>query len=161
MKTKIQVVFVILTVSALLNLNAFASPESHRTSASRLLDTMEINVLLAGTIESMLQLELSKNPALQPFENTIRNFFNKYMSGESLRDSFIDIYVETFTEKELDELNAFYSTPIGQKALKETPALMSKAAQIGEQRVQENIPELQLMIQEEAKRIQALQQSAE
>ena len=138
-----------------------AIQESHRASASRLLDTMEINVLLAGTIESMLQLELSKNPALQPFENTIRDFFNKYMSGESLRDAFIDIYVETFTENELNELNAFYSTPTGQKTLKETPALLAKGARIGEQRVQENIPELKLMIQEESKRIQALQQNAE
>ena len=64
-------------------------------------------------------------------------------------------------EKELNELKTFYSTPTGKKTLKETPVMMSKGAKIGEQRIQENISELQLMIQEEAKRIQALQQGAE
>jgi len=39
--------------------------------------------------------------------------------------------------------------------------MMSKGAKIGEQRIQENISELQLMIQEEAKKIQVLQQDAE
>lgn len=161
MKFKLCVVFVTLIIIMSLNLNASASSESHRNAANRLLDTMDINTLLAGTIESMLQLQISQNPTLQPFENIMRNFFNKYMSGESLREAFINIYVETFAEKELNELNTFYSTPTGQKTLKETPAMMSKGGKIGEQRIQENISELQLMIQEEAKRIQALQQGAE
>jgi len=161
MRSDFRVLFVAFTTIALLSLNAHAFSESHRKAANRLLDTMDINTVLAGTIESMLQMQLSQNPALQPYEKTMRAFFNKYMSGDSLREAFIDIYVETFTEKELNELNAFYTTPTGQKALKETPAMVAKGAKIGEQRVQENISELRLMIQEEAKRIQALQQGAQ
>lgn len=161
MKSKLRVIIVTLSVIMLFSLNASATPESHRNAASRLLETMDINTLLAGTIESMLHVQLSQNPALQPFEKTMRTFLNKYMSGESLKEAFIDIYVETFTEKELDELNAFYRTPTGQKSLKESPAMMAKGAAIGQKRVQENISELQLMIQEEAKRIQALQQETE
>jgi len=161
MKSKIYVVFLVLAITISFNLNVCAASESHRNAADQLLDTMDLDTLLAGTIESMLQLELSQNTALQPYRNTMRQFFNKYMSGESLREDFINIYVETFTEKEINELNAFYCTPTGQKSLKESPAMMSKGGRIGQQRIQENISELTMMIQEEAKRIQELQQTSE
>lgn len=141
--------------------NAFAELNSHQKAANELLDTMDINTLLSGSIDSMLQLELSKNPSLKPFEKVMRTFFNKHMSGESLREPFIDIYVETFTEKELKLINKFYSSPIGKKTLKETPALLSKGAALGQQRVQENLPELQKMIEQEANKIQKLQQETE
>lgn len=161
MKLKIYIVFLLLAITISFNLNGVAASESHRNAAGQLLETMDLNTLLAGTIESMLQLQLTQNPALQPYEDTMRQFFNKYMSGESLKEDFIDIYVEAFTEKELNELNAFYSTPTGQKALKKSPAMMAQGGKIGQQRVQENISELKMMVQEEAKRIQQLQQTSE
>ncbi|MCG8549069.1 MAG: DUF2059 domain-containing protein [Desulfobacterales bacterium] len=161
MKFKIYVVFLLLAITLSFNLNAVTASESQRNAAGQLLDTMDLNSLLTGTIESMLQLELSQNPALKPYEKTMRQFFNKYMSGESLREDFIDIYVEAFTEKEIKELNAFYSTPTGRKALKKSPAMMAQGGKIGQQRIQENISELKMMIQEEAKRIQTLQQTSE
>ena len=161
MKVKNCIFVVVLVLSLLLNQNALAENETHRKAADRLLTTMELDTLLAGTIDNMLKMQLSQNPALQPFEKTMKAFFNKYMSGESLRDDYIKIYMETFTEKELNEINAFYMTPTGQKALRETPALVAKGAALGQQRVQENINELQTMIQEESLRIQNLQQNAE
>ena len=140
---------------------AWAASDSHRAAAGRLMDTMELDTLMAGSIESMLRLEISQNPTLQPFEQTMRAFFTKYMSGESLREGFINIYVETFTERELDEINAFYATPTGKKTLNETPVLLEKGARLGQQRIQENIPELQRMIQEEAQRIKSMQQNTQ
>ncbi len=88
-------------------------------------------------------------------------FFSKYMSEESLKDQFVDIYVETFTENELNLINAFYSTPTGKKVLRETPSLMAKGAKLGEQKVLENISELRKMIEEEAERIEGMQQNKE
>lgn len=141
--------------------NSFADVNSHRNAAHELLDTMDLNTLLAASIESMMQLELSNNPSLLPFEQTMRAFFNKYMSGESLYEAFIDIYVETFSESELKSINEFYNTPTGKKVLKETPALLAKGSKLGQQRVRENLPELQQMVQEEANRIRELQQNSE
>jgi hypothetical protein len=48
-----------------------------------------------------------------------------------------------------------------QKALKKSPAMMAQGGKIGQQRIQENISELKMMIQEEAERIQKLQQPSE
>ena len=60
------------------------------------------------------------------------------MSGESLRDEFVDIYNQAFTEKELTDIIIFYKTSTGQKALKQTPALMQEFTIIGQKRVQDN-----------------------
>ncbi|MGI0118254.1 DUF2059 domain-containing protein [Zooshikella sp. RANM57] len=161
MKFKNCIFFAILTSALLLHQNVLAENESYRKAADRLLTTMDLNRLLAATGENMLKMQLSQNPALQPFEKTMKAFFNKYISGESLREDYINIYMEAFTEKEINEINDFYSTPTGQKVLRETPALVSKGAALGQQRVQENIQELKNMIQEEAQRIRSLQQNAE
>lgn len=141
--------------------NVRADADSHRKAADELLNTMDLNTLLSESIDSMLQIQLSNNPELKLFEKTMKAFFNKHMSGESLREEFIDIYTETFTEKELRIINAFYNTPTGKKALKEMPSMMSKGAEIGQRRVRENLPELQRMIAEETERIQQIQQRSE
>ncbi len=147
--------FLIILLLFFFQINTSFASDEHRKSANQLLDTMDLNRLLAGSIDAILQLELSKNPTLKPFEKTMKVFFSKYMSDESLRDQFVDIYVETFTENELNTINAFYSTSTGKKVLRETPALMAKGAKLGEQKVLENISELRKMIEAEAKRIQA------
>jgi len=140
---------------------AVADEESHKAAALSLLETMQMDELLLQSIEAMLQLEIQNNPSLAPFAGTMRKFYSTYMSGDSLREEFARMYSEAFTEQELNEINAFYLTPTGQKAISETPTLMSKGAQIGQQRVLANISELQFMIQEEANRISELQSEAD
>ena len=151
----------LFVLTLLLSQGAFANSDSHRNAADELLDTMKLDTLLDESIETTLQLELSKNPVLQPFEGVMRAFFHKHINGESLRDSFIEIYVEAFSEKELREISRFYKTPTGKKVLQEIPALTARGVKLGEQRVREYLPELESMIQKEAERIQNLQQDSE
>ncbi len=136
---------------------SYASSDSHEKAASDLLDVMHLNELLSQTMDSMLQLQLKQNPQLKPFSDTIKQFLNKYMSGDSLRDDVVKLYTETFTEQELIKITDFYKTPTGQKALEVTPELSAKIAAIGQKRVGENMPELKKMIAEEAERIKKLQ----
>jgi len=157
MKLFIKTIFV-LFVFVVISTSTQASSDSHKNAANELLDTININELLSQSIDAMLQLELSNNPSLIPFENTMKSFFNKYMSGDSLRDEFLVMYMNTFTEGELIEINNFYKTETGQKALKTAPQLMADGAALGQQRVEENIQELETMIKEESLRIQNLQQ---
>ena len=80
------------------------------------------------------------------------------MSGESLRDEFVQLYVNMFTESELIEIAEFNKTPTGQKALKVMPVLMQQGAQVGQQRVVENIDVLRQMIDEQSKTLKELQE---
>ena len=82
----------------------------------------------------------------------MKQFLAKYMSWDSLKADMIKIYMDEFTESELGELNKFYQTPVGKKTVEKMPTLMSKGAQLGGQRVQEHMPELQAAIAAEAQK---------
>jgi uncharacterized protein len=79
------------------------------------------------------------------------------MSFESILDDLVDIYREAFTEEELKQLTAFYSTPVGKKSIEKTPELFQKGGMIGSSRVQHNLIELQRMIEAESERLERLQ----
>ena len=57
------------------------------------------------------------------------------------------MYLQVFTEAELDQMNAFYSSPTGQKVLQRLPELVRQRNQLAMQRLQEHIGELQQEIE--------------
>lgn len=132
--------------------------DPHRDAAYKLLDSMEFNTLMSSTIDAMLDLQLQQNPALQPYKQTMREFFALYFSGESLREDFADMYEEAFSEEELLALSDFYNSSIGKKSLEVIPTISAQGAALGERRVRENAHVLQRMIEQEAKRIKSLQE---
>lgn len=100
----------------------------------------------------MVQLQVQQNPTLAPYEAVMREFLGKYMSWDSLKADLIKIYAEEFTASELAELNKFYQSPVGKKTVQKMPALMTKGAQIGTQRVQEHMAELQAAVAAQEKK---------
>jgi hypothetical protein len=54
--------------------------------------------------------------------------------------------MKTFNEKELEQINAFYITPAGQKVITMLPQLVAQRNQLAMQRIQQNIGELQQLI---------------
>ena len=65
---------------------------------------------------------------------------------EALKDEFVALFMEAFSESELMEMAAFYETPTGQKAIEKTPQLVQRGAQIGARRVKQNKAELERLI---------------
>jgi len=147
-----QAFFILLTV-LLFSLTALAD-EGAKREAEALLKITNAETLLTQSIEQMLDLQIQQNPQLAPFKDVMQKFLYKYMSYESIKQEMIQLYSETFTEKELKEINAFYQTETGQKAIRALPAIMAQASQIGAARVQAHAAELQQMIEAEAARLQ-------
>jgi len=127
-----------------------ASEQTHRQAAEALLGLMDMNKLLSDSLDQMLQMQMKQNPQIAPYEPQMRAFFNKYMSWASLKEDMVKIYMAEFTEQELKELLAFYQTPVGKKSIQKMPTLLAKGAELGQQRVQQHLPELQQAIQESA-----------
>lgn len=128
--------------------------EASKKSATKMLDAMNMELTLSQSIEQMLNLQLQQNPALAPYKDIMLGFLQKHMSYESLKDEMVQLYANEFTAKELDEITAFYKTKVGKKTVEKMPALMAAGGQIGAQRVQANMPELQSLIQAESERLQ-------
>ena len=122
--------------------------DSHTKAVVELMSIIDMEDVLEESIEVVLNIQISQNPNLKKYKDVMIEFFNKYMSWESLKDDFIKIYKEEFTENEIKDLIEFYKTETGKKAMKKMPILMQKGSMIGQQRVQENIHELERMIQE-------------
>ncbi len=128
----------------------FAADKESRKEAEILLNSIGMETLLEQTIPQMLNLQIQQNPSLEPYKQVMLDFLNKHMSYKNLKPDLIDIYADAFTTNELKEINAFYRTPTGIKAIKLMPSLMEKGGQLGAQKVEENIQELQQMIEKKA-----------
>ena len=72
----------------------------------------------------------------------------KEMSWDNLKDDYISIYAETFTEEELKGIIKFYKTPIGQKFVKETPELMKRSMEISRKQMKELMPKIKSIIKD-------------
>jgi len=64
--------------------------------------------------------------------------FSDYPVEDVLRD-MVPVYQSHFSESDLDQILAFYSSPIGQKVLKEMPAMTAEASRVSLTRLQPKI----------------------
>lgn len=144
--------FVLCTIT--FTTSVFADPTSD--AAYRLLDSVNMEEAMQKNMDNMLELQLKQNPALAPYRKVLREFFQQYLSYESVKHDFAVMYMEAFTPEEMLELAAFNESELGRKANKLMPDLMARGAQLGVDRIQENQAVLTAMIQAESKRLQEL-----
>ena len=123
-----------------------ADEASHRKAAESLFASMGMETMINQSVDQMLVVQMQQNPMLAPYQVQVKAFLGKYMSWASLKDDIAKIYMAEFSESEINELNTFYQTPLGKKMVQKVPLLMTKAAEIGQKRVQEHLPELQATI---------------
>jgi uncharacterized protein len=72
----------------------------------------------------------------------------KEMSWDSIKDDFVSLYAETFTEEELQGLVAFYKSPAGRAFTKKQPELMKRSMQLTQKRMVQWMPKIQAMSKE-------------
>jgi uncharacterized protein len=148
MRTRIPLFLAVVTVLVSAATSA-ADQKSHRKAAEDLLKVMNVDKQMQTAMDQMLDLQVKSNPQLAPFKDVMKRFFAKHMSWDSLKDDFITIYAEAFTEDELKQITTFYQTPTGKKMVEKLPELMSKGMQLGAKRVQDNQAELRQMLEDE------------
>lgn len=126
---------------------AHADEKSHKKAANELLATMGIAKMIEQSNERMVTIQVARNSKIAGYEDIIKAFYDKYSNWEIVKADAISMYTESFTEKELKELTAFYKSPTGQKALTKMPALMVKTIGIGQKNIEKHLPELQKEIE--------------
>ena len=97
-------------------------------------------------MNNVLALQLQQNPALREHEDLLTRFLEKNIGWAGMKDNLIIMYMNAFTEQELNEVNAFYSTPAGQKLIQRLPEFIQQRDRLAMQRMQKNIGELQQAI---------------
>src|ERR1700734_1561862 len=67
----------------------------------------------------------------------------KDMPMDAMLDDMIPIYQKHFSKTDIDAMSAFYSSPTGQKMMREMPALTSESMQVSYARMQKQIDAIQ------------------
>ncbi len=122
---------------------AHADAKSHRQAVERLLELTDMEQKINESVETVLALQLQQNPQLGAHRDLVQSFLERQIGWENMREPVTEMYLAEFTEAELKEMNKFYSSPTGQKVIKQLPVLVQKRNQLAMQRLQENIGELQ------------------
>lgn len=114
---------------------AHAHEPSHIQAAEAYLVSTGAEKTHKQTVDQMMDMQIRQLPQLAPYESTMREFMDKYISWDSLKGELITLYADSFTEQELKELTAFHQTPVGQKAISILPTLLTKSAQMALTRI--------------------------
>ena len=142
-----------LVPALLLCLNAgglHADNNSHRGQVEKLFKLTQMEKRVKESVDNVLQLQLRQNPQLESQKEIVSQFFEKYIGWNALKEDVAQMYMKTFSEKELEDINAFYITPAGQKVINIVPQLVQQRNQLAMGRLQENIGELQNILAKSA-----------
>jgi uncharacterized protein len=124
----------------------YADEASHYAAAEALIVVSMPEVAYTDMIKEALAQQIQINPSLEPLQDIMLAFMNKYMSLDAIKPDLIRLHMNYFSEQELQEMTAFYQTPVGQKSAQLMPQLFQAGAAIGQQKVQDNMVELQTAI---------------
>lgn len=129
---------------------AAADGASHRQAVETLFRLTGMEQKIDESVSNVAQLQLQQNPQLQQAQReALITFLDRHIGWEALKEELAGMYLQNFTEQELDAMNAFYITPTGQKVITVVPQLVQQRNQLAMQRLQQNIGELQQLLNAE------------
>jgi hypothetical protein len=120
-----------------------ADEVTHRAAVKKLFALTAMQQKIEESVDSVLAIQLAQSPALQGHEAVVRGFLERHIGWNSLEAPLTDMYLNEFTEPELNEMNAFYGSATGRKVIARLPVLVQMRNQLASRRLQENIGELQ------------------
>ena len=153
--------FILLAYVAMCPAIAAEAPASE-TSVRELLSITQSQKLLDGTmgqVDAMMQRSMKQALAGQTLtadqQRIMDNMrtkmialFREDMKWETLEPMFIDIYKQSFTQKEVDGMLDFYKSEPGQAVIAKMPLVMQNTMQAMQGRMAVMLPKLQQLQQD-------------
>ena len=124
-----------------------ADETSKRQAVEQLFVLTAMQQKIDESVTTVLALQIAQNPELKSHQQAVSEFLERNIGWDSLKDDLSNMYMEEFTEHELNDMNTFYSSPTGRKVIERLPVLVQMRNQLASQRLHENIGELQSEIE--------------
>jgi len=118
-----------------------ADAMAHRAAVERLFTLTRMQQKIDESVQTVAMLQLQQNPELAKHRDALTAFLERQIGWAAIHEDLVQMYLQAFTEEELEAINAFYSTPAGQKIITTVPQLVQKRNQLAMQRLQENMAE--------------------
>lgn len=127
---------------------SLAQTESHLKVSEQYLDVSGVKTGFNSIIDDVIKSQSGQMPAQyqEKFKEVMKSFMSKYYTYELLKPKFAKMYADEFTESELKDLIAFYSSSTGKKMAEKLPSLTQKGMEVGMNTVKEHQDELQEMM---------------
>ena len=136
---------------------ATAEQLSHRAVAEQYLVETKVPNRLKGLIEQVRAKQVAalgkwyvpsetRGPA-ERYVNQATALLSEELSWERLKEEFVDAYTTVYSQAELEQLIAFYRSPLGQKYLEKRPQLVTAGLEITERHLKNLMPRLEALSQ--------------
>lgn len=139
--------FTLLLLIATGQTAVLADEASKRQAVEQLFVLTAMQQKIDESVTTVLALQIAQNPELAPHQEAVRAFLERNIGWDSLKYDLSNMYMEEFSEQELNAMNTFYSSPTGRKVIERLPVLVQMRNQLASQRLQENIGELRKEIE--------------
>jgi hypothetical protein len=135
------------------------------TEVEKMLGTMhqQMEVMMKSGMDQALRGK-SLPPEAEQAAATLRGklvaSMRQELSWESMKDLYIQVYAESFSQEEIDGLIAFYESPAGKAFVAKMPMVMQKSMAMMQQRMGPIIQRMQQSMQEAIAEVQAIKPAA-
>ena len=163
-----KLAYLIAPYLLLLSMGTMAASESHTQAAFKLLEVTSSQTLANGMVTEMKQLlsdipvgdELSdqQQQLFQDFQTNMHSLIDSKLGWDQLKPEYAEIYTDSYSESELDQLVKFYKTPLGQKLLDNAGATNEALAAIPQNHLNTLMSEMQSEAQTVMQKINELKQ---
>jgi hypothetical protein len=140
-KTALHALIFVLGMSQATSIQA--DDASHRQAVKELFKLTEMQKKIDESLNNVLALQIAQSPELKKNQTVVKEFLERHIGWNSLEDALTDMYMQEFSELELNDMNAFYGSTTGRKVIERLPVLVQMRNQLAGKRLQENIGELQ------------------
>ena len=149
---------VLAAVVAMTAWAAFGQDATRRALAEELLNRANVKESLEKTFAMVrkgipAQLEQMKQATGQTSLSTnvaseteqLMDLLTKELSWDKMKEAYITLYAETFTQEELEGIIAFYKSPAGEAYVRKQPQLMQRSMELSQKLLQQVMPRIQAL----------------
>lgn len=147
-------ILAVTLLTLLLTSPAFAVEESHLKAAYSLLEVSDVKENINSVFEKMLEVQkqqsarFADDPEIAAKYKQVIDIMSKELKWDNLKDKYANLYAEMFSEKELKDLQKFYSSEVGKKFVTQQPKLLEESQKIGQGLMVEIMPQIQKVSKE-------------
>lgn len=144
---KVIVCAVLMSVAA-----AWADEAEHAKLAEQALAAMDVQKTIEQSFEAAKRMQMAQlnnmNLSSADAEKTkkmqteIMSLVKEEFSWDKVKDSYIKLYADVFTEDELKGLIEFYNSPAGRKFIEKMPELMQKSSMMTQKQMMGLMPKI-------------------
>ena len=120
---------------------AGADAASHRAAVERLFSLTRLQQKIDESVQTVAALQLQQTPELAQHRAALMKFLEQHIGWNAMHEELVQMYLQAFSEQELEAINAFYSSPAGQKIITTVPQLVQQRNRLAMQRLQDNMAE--------------------